>query len=88
VLNNSLDMAQWWKPTKERYLGRVSKGLILEAVREGVSPAAAQSLEKLKKDQLVARAEERLAGKGWVPSILRSAMPDPVEDVSMPQAAQ
>ena len=30
-----LDMTQYWQPTAEGYFGRVSKGLILEAVREG-----------------------------------------------------
>lgn len=66
-----LDMALWWKPTKASYLGRVSKALILDAVREGVSPSAAENLAGLKKDALVARAEERLAGKDWLPEILR-----------------
>ena len=66
-----LDMAQWWQPTADRYLGRVPKALLLEALREGVSPQIAHSLAALKKDQLVIRAEERLKGKGWLPSILR-----------------
>jgi ParB family chromosome partitioning protein len=37
----ALDMAQWWQPTAQSYLGRVSKKRILEAVAEGVSPEAA-----------------------------------------------
>jgi predicted anti-sigma-YlaC factor YlaD len=36
----SLDMAQWWKPSAA-YFGRMPKGLILEAVTEGVSKQAA-----------------------------------------------
>jgi len=67
-----LDMAQWWQPTVTSYLGRISKARILEAVAEGVSREAAENLKKLKKDALVARAEERLAGSGWLPAILRS----------------
>ena len=58
----SLDMAQWWQPTAQSYLDRVSKKRILEAVAEGVSPEAAENLAKLKKDALVAHAEQRLAG--------------------------
>jgi len=68
-----LDMAQWWQPTRERYLGRVSKSLILEAVAEGVTKQAAENLATLKKDALALRAEERLHGSGWLPEILRSA---------------
>jgi ParB family chromosome partitioning protein len=67
-----LDMRQWWEPTKDRYLGQVSKRLILDAVREGVSAQAAENLAALKKDELVKAAEERLAGCGWLPAILRS----------------
>jgi ParB family chromosome partitioning protein len=68
----NLDMAQWWQPTATSYLGRVPKARILEAMTEGVSREAAENLAKLKKDALVAHAEERLAGTGWLPAILRS----------------
>jgi ParB family chromosome partitioning protein len=67
----SLDMAQWWQPTAASYLDRVSKKRVLETVAEGVSPEAAENLAKLKKDALVAHAEQRLAGTGWLPSPLR-----------------
>ena len=40
---------------------------------EGVTPEAAENLAKLKKDALVAEAEQRLAGTGWLPEILRRA---------------
>ena len=70
-----LDMAEWWQPTAASYLGRVPKAIALDAVKEGVSPQAAANLAKLKKDALVTLAEERLAGKGWLPAILRTPMP-------------
>jgi ParB family chromosome partitioning protein len=66
-----LDMAEWWQPTAESYLGRVSKSRILAAVAEGASPEAAENLARLKKDALVVQAEERLAGKRWLPAPLR-----------------
>jgi ParB family chromosome partitioning protein len=69
-----LDMAQWWQATGASYLGRIPKARILEAVAEGVSPEAAENLAKLKKAALVAHAEERLAGSGWLPAILRSPL--------------
>lgn len=66
-----LDMAQWWEPTVDRYLGRVPKTRVLEAVAEAVSPQVSHSLASLKKNVLISRAEERLKGKGWLPPILR-----------------
>jgi len=73
-----LDMARWWEPSADRYLSRVPKALVLEAVAEGVSPQASQNLASLKKNILVLRAEERLKGKGWLPTVLR-APPAPVD---------
>jgi ParB family chromosome partitioning protein len=67
-----LDMAQWWQPTGPAYLARVPKKLILEAVAEAVSLEAADNLSGLKKDVLIANAGERLAGTGWLPTILRA----------------
>lgn len=77
-----LDMTQWWQPTAERYLRHVPKARILEAVKEAVTPEAADNLAKLKKDALAREAEQRLAGSGWLPEILRRPVandqPDPV----------
>jgi ParB family chromosome partitioning protein len=55
----------------------VSKARILEAVAEAESTGAAENLSKLKKDALAARAEEKLAGTGWLPTVLRPAVPLP-----------
>lgn len=74
-----LDMAAYWSPSVESYLGRVTKAKIAEAVREGVSPEAAERITAMKKPDMAAEAETLLAGKGWVPSLLRS--PDPVPEV-------
>ncbi len=83
----TLDMAQWWQPTAQTYLDRVSKKRILEAVAEGVSPEASENFAKLKKDALVAHAEQRLAGTGWLPALLRSpVMPD--GEIPAPVAAE
>jgi ParB family transcriptional regulator, chromosome partitioning protein len=66
-----LDMAQWWAPTRESYFAHVSKSHILEAVREGVSEKDADSLAGLKKDAMIEHAERLLAGKRWLPRVLR-----------------
>ena len=68
-----LDMAAaGWKPTVESYLGRVTKGHILDAVREAKGEVAVQRIAHLKKTEMAAAAEELLAGTGWVPEPLRS----------------
>ena len=50
-------------------------------MRDGHSPEAAENLAKLKKEALAAEAEQRLAGTGWLPAILRTPVataPEPV----------
>jgi ParB family transcriptional regulator, chromosome partitioning protein len=78
-----LDMvAAGWKPTVENFLGRVTKARILGAVREARGNQAAQLIDHLKKDEMAAKAEELLAGSGWLPEPLRTpgrALPKPVE---------
>jgi len=66
-----LDMADYWQPTAEGYFARVSKDLILDAVSEGIGKQAAQKIATLKKGAMVSRASELLAGKNWLPAILR-----------------
>ena len=65
-------MADWWEPTADNYLRQVPKSLALEAVSEAVSTEAAAALANQKKDELVAQAEAQLAGKRWLPGVLRS----------------
>jgi ParB family transcriptional regulator, chromosome partitioning protein len=67
----ALDMRKWWSATAESYFGSVPKARILEVVREAVSPEVASALSDLKKGELVASAEQRLAGRGWLPPSLR-----------------
>ena len=72
-----LDMSGYWTPTVASYLGRVTKARIAEAVREAVSEAAAERIGGLKKPDMASEAEALLAGKGWLPSLLRR--PEPVQ---------
>ncbi|WP_372395347.1 ParB/RepB/Spo0J family partition protein (plasmid) [Azospirillum sp. HJ39] len=82
-----LDMAKWWAPTAETYLASVPKDAILDAVREGVSPEAADNLANMKKAALVAEAELRLAGSGWLPVPLRPHL-DQQEEAAEQHVAQ
>ncbi|MGY6709026.1 MAG: ParB/RepB/Spo0J family partition protein [Rhizobiaceae bacterium] len=61
-----------WRPTLETYLGRVTKGRILEAVREACGEEAADRIAGQKKDAMAASAEELLADTGWLPVPLRT----------------
>ena len=68
-------MTRTWTVTGESYLSRVTKPHILEAVRDGVSPEAAERMDGLKKAETVEAAEIALAGTGWLPPLLRTASP-------------
>ena len=68
-----LDMAAvGWRPTVESYLGRVTKGRILDAVREASGGAAAERIAHLKKAEMATAAEQLLADTGWLPGPLRT----------------
>ena len=68
-----LDMAAAeWTPTVDSYLGRVTKARILQAVREAKGEHAAQLIDHLKKGEMAERAQELLAGSGWLPEPLRT----------------
>ncbi len=65
-----LDMRGCWTATKEGYLGRVPKALILDAVRDGAGPSAAARIAGTKKEVMAADAAALLAGTGWLPAVL------------------
>ncbi|RUW71186.1 chromosome partitioning protein ParB, partial [Mesorhizobium sp. M2A.F.Ca.ET.067.02.1.1] len=71
----NLDMTAHWRPTVRTYLGRVTKAQILDAVREGASEDAVERLSALKKQPMAEAAEQLLAGKGWLPAIMRTQEP-------------
>lgn len=67
-----LDMTKLWAPSAQNYLGRVTKGRILQAVAEAKGQRAADRLAHLKKGDMAAEAETLLNGSGWLPDVLRS----------------
>lgn len=67
-----LDMTRTWAPTAERYLSRVTKPRILEAVAEAKGADAAEQIAGLKKAEMAQTAEQLLAGSGWLPPLLRT----------------
>ena len=69
----ALDMAAvGWRPTVDNYLGRVTKGRILEAVSEAKGDMAAERIRSLKKAEMAKAAEDFLIGTGWLPEPLRT----------------
>lgn len=68
-----LDMKDWFAPDAKNYFSRVGKPQILDAIREGNGQPPAPAWEKLKKAELAALAEKELAGKAWLPALLRPA---------------
>ena len=71
----ALDMSQYWTPTVNSYLGRVTKAHILEAVVVGVGYGAAERIKDKKKQEMAESAEQLLAGSGWLPHLLRTERP-------------
>jgi ParB family chromosome partitioning protein len=67
----NLNMADWWEATAASYLDAVTKSLIVEAVKEAGMADGAEALGKLKKGEAVTKAQELLAGKRWLPAVLR-----------------
>jgi ParB family chromosome partitioning protein len=71
-----LDMGTYWT-ADAAFLGRLSKAGIAEVLDEaGCAAQVARAIEKAPKAEAVAEAEKQLAGKGWLPAVLRTATAD------------
>lgn len=70
-LNNGMIATHYWQPTRANYLDHVSKPQIIAAVTEACGADAAAELASMKRDAAATRAEELLAGTGWLPAPLR-----------------
>lgn len=68
-----LDMKAWFAPDAANYFSRVAKPQIFAALKEVRTQPPAPAWDKLKKTELAQLAERELAGKGWLPEVLRSA---------------
>lgn len=66
----SVDMADWWEPTEETYLGAVSKAAMMKAVTEAGTEAA--DIAGMKKADAITVAQQRLSGRRWLPSPLKA----------------
>lgn len=64
-------MTKWWSAAATSYFEHGSKARAAQAIGEatGIQPSAA--MRPLKKDAAVAYVEQAVAGKNWLPTILR-----------------
>ncbi|KQW72239.1 chromosome partitioning protein ParB [Phenylobacterium sp. Root77] len=67
-----LSMTGDWRADARRYLGRVTKAQIVQAVREAAGSEAAERLAGLRKPELIEAAEPLVLEAGWLPILLRA----------------
>lgn len=80
-----LDVAASWTATADTFLGRVTKARILAAVAEAKGQSAADRIRHLKRAEMAERAQELLAGSGWLPEPLRTpGRPTPCPEADGP----
>lgn len=69
----ALDMADWWEPTADTYLGLVPKAKMAEAVAQACGTEAGAEVAGLKKAEAITASQTSLQGKRWLPAPLRPA---------------
>jgi len=69
-------MTGTWSATAAGYFSRVSKARVLEAVTEAVGAEEAGRIAGMKKADMAEAAERLLAGRGWLPEVLRTVVDD------------
>jgi ParB-like chromosome segregation protein Spo0J len=67
----SFNLAEYFRPTVDTYLGQVPKAKIISDVTDALGAEAAAPLAGLKKDELAAAAAAKLADVAWVPDAIR-----------------
>lgn len=77
-----LDMTGTWSATAAGYFSRVSKARVLEAVTEAVGAEEAGRIAGMKKGDMTEAAERLLEGRGWLPPVLRTLLPEQDEPQS------
>ena len=83
-----LDMNAWWS-AEAPFLSRLSKADIAKVLREaGCAETAAKAVERSPKEEAVALAEKELAGKGWLPALLRGPEQPAEAGEALPAAAE
>lgn len=66
----ALDMTEWFTPTADNYFKRITRPAIIAAI-ESATGNCSPTLANLKKTDLAKRAEQLVAGTGWLPELLK-----------------
>lgn len=72
-----IDFSKYWAPTRAAFLDHVPRATIEKVVQEACGAEGVAQLKGLKKEATAATAERLLAGKGWLPSLLRAPSAKP-----------
>jgi len=67
-----IDMADWWVPSADNYLGSVSKAKALEAVKEATGIDSTKAVSGMKKPEAITYCASKLEGLRWLPAPLRA----------------
>lgn len=67
-----LDMADWWMPTTDNYLRRVSRREAVAAVREATGQDCTAAVSRMSRGEAARYCASRLEGTRWLPEALRS----------------
>lgn len=67
----AFNLADHFKPIVATYLSQVPKAKILSDITDAQGAQAAAPLGNMRKDELAAAAEVKLAGAPWVPEAIR-----------------
>ncbi|MHA7777187.1 ParB/RepB/Spo0J family partition protein [Roseibium sp. M-1] len=81
------DIAEHFQPTAKNYFSRVKLDLIHESLAEACGEEAAAPVRKMKKKEAAAYASDKVAGTGWVPSLMTFSDGAPVSEEVIDEAA-
>jgi ParB family chromosome partitioning protein len=76
----NFNMRDWWQPTKDNFFGLLSKTQIADALNDAGATSAAGDIDKMKKGDAAAVAENRMADNRWVPVWMQGPQPQEPEN--------
>jgi len=81
------DITEHFQPTAENYFSRVKLDLIHESLVEACGEETAAPVCKMKKKEAAAYASDKVAGTGWVPSLMTFSDGAPMSEKVIDEAA-
>jgi ParB family chromosome partitioning protein len=81
------DVTEHFHPTAENYFSRVKLEIIHQSLVEACGEETAAPVRKMKKKEAAAYAYDKVAGTGWVPSLMTFSDGTPVPEEIIEAAA-